>query len=172
MQCCPSGSASCCASCCPSCAAACNCCQCFAVCKGTGLNHESACPCRYSADDLSRKAICKRALQREMLLPFEPDIPLIGFIGRLDYQKGPDLVLDALPVLGNLDCQVCQLALVTGCCIAMHQFVEASTPLQVRNTTQSWCKQRLLPTCHPLYVTARFTAYPSDMYLCLCVCRL
>eukprot|EP00878_Enallax_costatus_P019509 GHUV01020582.1.p1 GENE.GHUV01020582.1~~GHUV01020582.1.p1 ORF type:complete len:664 (+),score=179.93 GHUV01020582.1:243-2234(+) len=61
---------------------------------------------RYSADDLSGKAVCKRALQREMLLPIEPDIPLIGFIGRLDYQKGPDLVLDGLPVLGNLDCQV------------------------------------------------------------------
>ena len=39
-------------------------------------------------------------------MPMEADVPLIGFIGRLDYQKGPDLVLDALPVLGNLDCQV------------------------------------------------------------------
>lgn len=63
--------------------------------------------CRYSADDLSGKAACKRALQREMRLPLEVDLPLIGFIGRLDYQKGPDLVLDALPILANLDCQVC-----------------------------------------------------------------
>jgi glycogen synthase len=41
-----------------------------------------------------------------MRLPQEPDLPLIGFIGRLDYQKGPDLLLDALPILANLDCQV------------------------------------------------------------------
>jgi starch synthase len=62
--------------------------------------------CSYSAADLSGKAACKRALQREMRLDPDPDIPLIGFIGRLDYQKGPDLVLDALPALSNLDCQV------------------------------------------------------------------
>jgi hypothetical protein len=30
---------------------------------------------------------------------------LACFIG-LDYQKGPDLLLDALPILANLDCQV------------------------------------------------------------------
>lgn len=62
---------------------------------------------RYSTADLSGKAVCKRALQREFRLPPEPDVPVIGFIGRLDYQKGPDLVLDALPFLTNLDCQVC-----------------------------------------------------------------
>eukprot|EP00879_Flechtneria_rotunda_P003147 GHRR01003369.1.p1 GENE.GHRR01003369.1~~GHRR01003369.1.p1 ORF type:complete len:888 (+),score=331.14 GHRR01003369.1:111-2774(+) len=61
---------------------------------------------RFSADDMSGKEVCKQALQREMRLPFEPDIPVIGFIGRLDYQKGPDLLLDALPMLANLDCQV------------------------------------------------------------------
>jgi starch synthase len=55
---------------------------------------------------LTGKAACKRALQREMRLPLEPELPLIGFIGRLDYQKGPDLLLDALPILANLDCQV------------------------------------------------------------------
>jgi len=41
-----------------------------------------------------------------MRLEPDPNVPLIGFIGRLDYQKGPDLVLDALPFLSNLDCQV------------------------------------------------------------------
>ncbi len=62
--------------------------------------------CSYSPADMSGKARCKRALQREMRLEPDPDVPLIGFIGRLDYQKGPDLVLDALPALSNLDCQV------------------------------------------------------------------
>lgn len=49
-----------------------------------------------------------------MRLPMEPDLPLIGFVGRLDYQKGPDLVFDALPVLGNLDCQVGARILLAG----------------------------------------------------------
>jgi glycogen synthase len=32
--------------------------------------------------------------------------PLLGFIGRLVYQKGPDLMLDGLERLVGLDCQV------------------------------------------------------------------
>ena len=34
------------------------------------------------------------ALQRELGLPVDPNIPLFGFIGRLDYQKGVDLIRD------------------------------------------------------------------------------
>ncbi|KAK9816454.1 hypothetical protein WJX72_000502 [[Myrmecia] bisecta] len=41
------------------------------------------------------KAQCKAALQRELGLPVNPDVPLIGFIGRLDYQKGVDLIRDS-----------------------------------------------------------------------------
>lgn len=33
-------------------------------------------------------------------------VPLIGFIGRLDYQKGADLVLGAAPWLLNQDVQI------------------------------------------------------------------
>lgn len=75
--------------------------------------------CSYSPADLSGKARCKRALQREMRLEPDPDIPLIGFIGRLDYQKGPDLVLDALPALSNLDCQVGAAAVWLVACAAL-----------------------------------------------------
>lgn len=40
------------------------------------------------------KAACKAALQKELGLPVNPDVPLLGFIGRLDYQKGVDLIRD------------------------------------------------------------------------------
>ena len=40
------------------------------------------------------KAACKAALQKEMGLPVDPTIPLLAFIGRLDYQKGVDLIRD------------------------------------------------------------------------------
>jgi glycogen synthase len=39
------------------------------------------------------KRACKVALQEELGLPVNPDVPLIAFIGRLDYQKGADIVL-------------------------------------------------------------------------------
>ena len=52
----------------------------------------------YQKYDLSSyktgKAACKAALQRELGLPENPDVPLLGFIGRLDYQKGVDLICD------------------------------------------------------------------------------
>jgi len=40
------------------------------------------------------KAACKAALQKEFGLPVNPDVPLLAFIGRLDYQKGVDLICD------------------------------------------------------------------------------
>eukprot|EP00891_Asterochloris_glomerata_P009947 jgi/Astpho2/9947/fgenesh1_pm.00152_%23_19_t len=51
--------------------------------------------CNYGLDSLARgKAQCKEALQRELGLPVGADIPMLGFIGRLDYQKGVDLIRD------------------------------------------------------------------------------
>ncbi len=48
----------------------------------------------------------KAALQKELSLPERPEVPLIGFIGRLDYQKGADLVLGAVPWLLEQDVQL------------------------------------------------------------------
>ncbi len=46
----------------------------------------------YSAEDLSGKAACKRALQEQMGLQLRPETPVIGMVGRLSNQKGLDLV--------------------------------------------------------------------------------
>ncbi|KAL6954568.1 Pentafunctional AROM polypeptide [Sarracenia purpurea var. burkii] len=59
----------------------------------------------YSIHDLSGKVQCKIALQKELGLPIRPDCPLIGFIGRLDYQKGVDIILSATPELLDDDVQ-------------------------------------------------------------------
>lgn len=43
------------------------------------------------------KAAAKEALQAELGLPVDPTVPLFGFIGRLEEQKGTDILLKALP---------------------------------------------------------------------------
>lgn len=53
----------------------------------------------YDAQATQDKAKNKLELQRELGLPRESDVPLIGFIGRLVEQKGVDLVLEILPEL-------------------------------------------------------------------------
>ncbi|KAL2921818.1 Starch synthase 1 chloroplastic/amyloplastic [Bienertia sinuspersici] len=63
----------------------------------------------YSVDDFSGKALCKAALQKELGLPIKPNCPLIGFIGRLDYQKGIDIIQAAVPELMGEDVQFVML---------------------------------------------------------------
>ncbi|KAL2329968.1 hypothetical protein Fmac_017549 [Flemingia macrophylla] len=64
----------------------------------------------YSLETLSRgKAKCKAALQKELGLPIREDFPVIGFIGRLDQQKGVDLIGEAIPWLVGQDVQLVML---------------------------------------------------------------
>ena len=72
-------------------------------------SNDKDCAAPYSILDFSGKLECKRALQREMGLPERDDVPVLGFIGRLDWQKGPDLIRDALGALMNEDCQIIML---------------------------------------------------------------
>ncbi|CAA6665748.1 unnamed protein product [Spirodela intermedia] len=66
-------------------------------------------PFHYSVADLSGKVKCKMALQKELGLSIRPDCPLIGFIGRLDMQKGTDLIMSAMPDLLQDDIQFVML---------------------------------------------------------------
>eukprot|EP00210_Caulerpa_lentillifera_P002450 g2348.t1 len=43
------------------------------------------------------KALAKEALQGEAGLPIDPEVPVFGFIGRLEEQKGVDILFDAIP---------------------------------------------------------------------------
>ena len=75
--------------------------------------HLAAC---FSAEDAAPRATNKAALQRRFGLEERADVPLFGFVGRLAWQKGVDLILEALPwllgsgaqlaVLGSGDAQL------------------------------------------------------------------
>lgn len=55
------------------------------------------------------KAQCKAALQKELGLPVNEDVPVIGFIGRLDNQKGVDIIGEAIPWMMGQDVQLVML---------------------------------------------------------------
>ncbi|KAJ0704289.1 putative starch synthase [Helianthus annuus] len=64
----------------------------------------------YSLETLNTgKPQCKAALQKELGLPVRADVPLIGFIGRLDNQKGVDLICEAIPWMVSQDVQLVML---------------------------------------------------------------
>ncbi|GLI71524.1 hypothetical protein VaNZ11_016750 [Volvox africanus] len=57
-------------------------------------------PAKYDTTNfVEGKSKCKMELQRELGLPVNEHIPLIAFIGRLDPQKGADILLEAAPSL-------------------------------------------------------------------------
>ncbi|NOZ23452.1 MAG: glycogen synthase GlgA [Planctomycetes bacterium] len=62
-------------------------------------------PANYSPGKLAGKGACKKALQKNNGLP-TADVPLIGMIGRLDPQKGWDLVEDIIDDLMKRDLQL------------------------------------------------------------------
>lgn len=60
----------------------------------------------FSAEDLTGKAACKRDVQEVMALPVRAEVPLLGMISRLAYQKGIDLVTGIGEDLLSLDLQM------------------------------------------------------------------
>jgi starch synthase len=56
---------------------------------------DDAIPARYSRSDLAGKAVCRRELLTEIGFDPEDDGPVLGMIGRLDPQKGFDLLTGA-----------------------------------------------------------------------------
>jgi starch synthase len=63
---------------------------------------DSLLPARYSAEDLSGKAVCKRELLKQAGLP-EGDAPVFGVVTRLAHQKGVDLLLEVMPTALQAD---------------------------------------------------------------------
>ncbi len=68
----------------------------------------------YSADVLTGKAACKKALQENLGLEVRPDVPIIGMVGRLSNQKGLDLVDYVIADIMRQDVQLVVLGMGEG----------------------------------------------------------
>ncbi|HSH22368.1 MAG TPA: glycogen/starch synthase [Candidatus Caenarcaniphilales bacterium] len=68
---------------------------------------DSSLPARYSRADPAGKAVCRAALCAELGL--DADGPLMGMVGRLDPQKGFDLLTAAAPALLAEGARICVL---------------------------------------------------------------
>lgn len=89
-------------------------------------------PAPFTAADLSGKARCKAELQVELGLPVDPDAPLVGSVGRLDPQKGVELLLDSVPWLVE---QGAQLVVLGSAAAAHRRYEEAWKAMERRFPT-------------------------------------
>jgi len=82
-----------------------------------GLDYENLNPLtdtlierNYDLDSLEQRAENKKALQKEYELAVRPDVLLLGFVGRVDSQKGVDMMVRVLRhILKNYDMQFVQV---------------------------------------------------------------
>lgn len=67
---------------------------------------DNAIVARFSSDDLDRREENKKALLEEFDLAYDPQVPLLILISRMDPQKGVDLAVDSLKEMAGLPWQV------------------------------------------------------------------
>ncbi|MFN8642863.1 MAG: glycogen synthase GlgA [Candidatus Binatia bacterium] len=91
-------------------------------------------PATFTADDLSGKARCKRALQDAAGLPVDPAAMLLGAIGRFDRQKGMPQICDAFRLLAPLGVQLVILGAGDPAIEARVRLLTAQYPRQVAAT--------------------------------------
>lgn len=58
---------------------------------------------------MDAKQLLKETLQRDLGLPIDRNVPVIGFIGRLEEQKGSDILAEAIPKLIGENVQIVAL---------------------------------------------------------------
>lgn len=68
---------------------------------------------------MAAKPLLKEALQAEVGLPVNGNIPVIGFIGRLEEQKGSDILVAAIPQFIRENVQIIVLV-----CIRKYYYTE------------------------------------------------
>ncbi len=115
----------------------------------------------FSTGQLSARAENKLALQKEFSLSIDPNKPLLTFIGRLDKQKGIDLVIEALQDLQNKNWQLIFLGKGLSELEAQIQALQCQFPDQIRAALRFD-----LALSHRLYAGADMLLMPSRYEPC------
>ncbi|KAK9790564.1 hypothetical protein WJX73_007353 [Symbiochloris irregularis] len=115
-------------------------------------------PAHYTSGDLSGKSKCKAELQAEVGLPQDENAMLLGFIGRLDHQKGPDVIIEALPGLASRGIQV----IILGSGDERYETALRQAEHDYPNNVRSWIgfnvpvSHRIVAGCDALLMPSRF----------------
>ncbi len=110
---------------------------------------------------MDAKPLLKEALQAEVGLPVDRNIPLIGFIGRLEEQKGSDILAAAIPKFIDQDVQI--VVLGTGK-KAMEKQLE-QLEIKYPNKARGLAKFNV-PLAHMIIAGADFMLVPSRFEPC------
>ncbi len=85
----------------------------------------------FTVDDLSGKAACKKALQEELWLEVRPEVPVIAMVGRLNSQKGLDLVDYVIADIMREDIQLVCLGMGESRYVNLFSWAEQNYPGRV-----------------------------------------
>ncbi|KAG4379623.1 hypothetical protein GLYMA_16G018500v4 [Glycine max] len=110
---------------------------------------------------LEAKALLKEALQAEVGLPVDRNIPLIGFIGRLEEQKGSDILAEAIPQFIKENVQLVALGTGKKQMEKQLQELEISYPDKARGVAKF-----NVPLAHMIIAGADFILVPSRFEPC------
>ncbi|KAE9615336.1 hypothetical protein Lal_00048515 [Lupinus albus] len=114
-----------------------------------------------AATVLEGKALLKEALQAEVGLPVDRKIPLIGFIGRLEEQKGSDILVEAIPQFIKENVQIVALGTGKKQMEKQLQQLEVSYPDKARGVAKF-----NVPLAHTIIAGADFILIPSRFEPC------
>jgi len=90
----------------------------------------------FSAETLSLRPLNKAALQERVGLPVLPDMPLFGMVTRMDVQKGVDIALKGLRMMGKQNWQLILLGAGDPKLEAMAKNLQTELPDRVRVETR------------------------------------
>ncbi|CAI0441843.1 unnamed protein product [Linum tenue] len=107
------------------------------------------------------KPLLKEALQAECGLPVDRNIPVFGFIGRLEEQKGSDVLCEAIPQLIDEDVQIIILGTGKKYMEEQIQQLEELYPDKVRGVAKF-----NVPLAHMITAGADFMLVPSRFEPC------
>lgn len=115
----------------------------------------------FDAQRLKSRSLCREDLQKAAGLPANPMIPILGFVGRLDPQKGVDLIIEAAPAALESGAQL----IVVG--VGPDHYRQTLLNLRRQYPTQVFIETSFAePLAHKIYGGADLFLMPSRFEPC------